>query len=130
MLRPDTTAETVAFFDAITFSETSARPAVTESEGGGGATGPRPNAAGSRSSGQEAHGSAEDAEGARVERYPLGFANVQPVSTAAPSSVGASTTTYDWLAMLGIAVGLAAIALAGVLEWSHRRKGRGEEEAH
>jgi hypothetical protein len=129
MLRPDTTAETVAYFDAITFSETSARPALTESDQSGGATGPRSNAAGSRSSGQEAHGSAEDAEGARVERYPLGFANVQPVATAAPSSFGASTATYDWLAMLGIAVGLAAIALAGVLEWSHRRKGRGEGEA-
>jgi hypothetical protein len=129
MLRPESAEETAAYFDAIVFGQTDARPhSGTESDDDA-STGSRPESGGSRDTESDTRQETDGANERLVERYPLGFANVQPVPTPDPSAVGSGASGYDWLAAVAIAFGGASIAFAALLEWSQwrRKRGRGPQ---
>jgi hypothetical protein len=66
-------------------------------------------------------------EEALVERYPMGFANVQPAPAAGPPAVSGGGAAYDWLAVLGVVLSLGVIAFAAFLEMSHRQRATPED---
>jgi len=119
MLRPASDAEATAYFDAVSFGPTTARPqseALSGSESGGaGSGGGRPGSA-----------AVADGDGfsttALVERYPLDFANVKSAPVPGPAAVSDQGANYDWLAALGVALSVGVIAFALFLEWSNRRR--------
>jgi hypothetical protein len=119
MLRPSSDAETTAYFDAVSFGPTTARP---QSEV------PPPSVSGGSGSGSGRPGSVEgddgdgSSTGALVERYLLGFANVKSAPAPGPAAVADQGVNYDWLAVLGVALSLGVIAFALFLERSNRRR--------
>jgi hypothetical protein len=120
MLRPASGSETRAHFDALSFAPTNARPQSTQS-------GPARNSAGNSSvrtgpRSQAGESTADLASSRLAERFPLGFANVQPPPATAPQPISSGQPNYDWLAVLGIAIGAAAIVFAAMTELSRRRK--------
>jgi hypothetical protein len=126
MLRPESEAQTTAFFDAISFVSTTARPlSAATAASAGQDSGTRGGRSGSTTITEEGASTG----GALVERYPLGIANVKPAPGAGPPAVSGPGAAYDWLALLGVVFSLGVIALAAFLEWSHRRRPTLEDSA-
>jgi len=123
MLRPGSDAEITAFFDAVSFGRTNARPPA----GAPASSGSQVSGGGGARAGSGADVEPDDLSEAIVERYPLGFANVRPAAPAPPAAVSGPHAGYDWLAVLGLLAGGGVIALAAFLEWSHRRIVAGED---
>jgi hypothetical protein len=118
MLRPGIEAPVTVYFDAVTFSPTPERPlaaaGASRSRSGEAASadGESLLAPGSRPPGTEA----------AAVRMSRSFANVKPAPTQAPLAATEGSPNYDWLALVGITLGGAAIVFAVAIEWSHRRK--------
>ncbi len=124
MLRPGSTTTVAAQFDAVTFGITDARPAEGSSTGHLGRSGGGANAAAASSIRSPYVAVGTDSGQAAQFEARTGFVNVKPVATPPPATVAAGSS-YDWLAVLGVAVGGAAIVFAVASEWSKRKRETG-----
>ena len=117
MLRPGTDAETLAYFDAVSFE-------VSQPDSDSGTGGVAGNA--TARPGGTAGGKPQLSETppliAAAPATPFRFANVRPATTVAPGPVAGGEGGLEWLAAMGIAIGGATIAVFAATEHRLRRR--------